>query len=77
MVSKKSKGFYLGPITSVGQNIFSLYCYDAKGKWEKEYGLEYKGIGKVEFQSKYTVNFNNFMVRNNPFPSSLKNKTKS
>lgn len=66
MASKKSNAFYLGPVTSVGQKDFSLYCYDAEGKWEKEYGLEYKGIGKVEFKSKYTENFNNFMKRNNP-----------
>lgn len=77
MVSKKSKGFYLGPITSVGEDGFSLYCYDAEGKWEKEYGLEFKGIGKVEFQSKYTENFNGYMVRNNPFSDYLKNKAKS
>ncbi len=38
---------------------------------------KFKEVIAVEFQSKYTVNFNNFMVRNNPFPSSLKNKTKS
>lgn len=71
MASKKSNGFYVGPITSVKQNMFSLFCYDAKGKWENEYDLEYNRIGKVEFKSRYTDFFNDFMKRKNPFSKTV------
>jgi hypothetical protein len=57
--------FYLGPITGSGDTGFWLYCYDAAGKWEKEYFLNYKKIFKIEINSKYCKHFNKFMKSQN------------
>jgi hypothetical protein len=53
--------FYIGPITEVNNEQFSLKCYDATGKWEKEYHLSFNEIFKIEINSKYCNNFNAFM----------------
>lgn len=53
--------FYIGPITRIGTKNFYIKCYDATGKWEKEYKLSYQEIFKIEFDSKYCNHFNKFM----------------
>jgi hypothetical protein len=53
--------FYIGPIASADEKHFSIKCYDATGKWEKEYQLDYAEVFKIEFASKYCNNFNAFM----------------
>ena len=56
-----NSAFYLGPITNVNTKHFSIMCYDAAGKWEKEYQLDYNEVFKIEFDSKYCNHFNSFM----------------
>jgi len=53
--------FYLGPITASADDYFYLKCYDAVGKWEKEYKLRYDEVFRVEFDSKYCNQFNAYM----------------
>jgi len=53
--------FYIGPITDADEKHFSIKCYDAAGKWEKEYQLDYAEVFRIEFDSKYCNNFNAFM----------------
>lgn len=57
----KDSAFYIGPITKTTDEQFSLKCYDAAGKWEKEYWLEYDEIFRIEFESKYCKYFNAYM----------------
>lgn len=57
----KDSAFYLGPITQVNKNSFSIYCYDAAGKWEQEYELEYAEIFRIEIDSIYCNHFNRYM----------------
>jgi hypothetical protein len=52
---------YVGPITGAGSDGFSLWCYDAAGRWEKEYELGYDEIFRIEFDSKYCNHFNRYM----------------
>ena len=53
--------FYIGPIKSVSETDFSLLCYDAAGKWEKEYKISINEIFKIEFGDKYSFYFNKYM----------------
>ena len=53
--------FYLGPITRVDEDRFFLRCYDAAGKWEKVYKLDYDEVFKIEFDSRYCNHFNAYM----------------
>lgn len=57
--------YYLGPITGTGDTGFWLTCYDAAGKWEKEYFLKYQNIFKIEINSKYCKHFNKYMKGQN------------
>lgn len=70
----KESAYYLGPITEIGNNHFYIWCYDAAGKWEKEYKLTYNEIFKIDFNDNYTKNFNAYMRKQNKsYPN--KNKT--
>lgn len=53
--------FYIGPITGVESEQLTLRCYDAAGRWEKEYTLQYEEIFRIEFDSKYCNYFNEYM----------------
>ena len=53
--------FYIGPIKSITQEGFKLYCYDATGKWEKEYQFGYEEVKRAEWASKYCIHFNSYM----------------
>lgn len=57
----KETDFYIGPITEVSDESFSVYCYDAAGEWESEYKIRYEEIFRVEFDSKYCKHFNSYM----------------
>jgi hypothetical protein len=57
----RDSALYLGPITRTSTKRFSLRCYDAAGRWEKEYRLRYREIFKVEVGSTYCVHFNSYM----------------
>lgn len=61
---KSETAFYIGPVDDVSEEGFYLYCYDAAGKWEKEYYLRYQGIFKIEINSKYCKSFNKYMASN-------------
>ena len=61
----KESAFYLGPIEEVGKHSFSINCYDATGKWEKVYELNYDEIFRIEFDSKYCNYFNSYMKAHN------------
>lgn len=70
---------YLGPILSTGKTFFDLYCYDAEGKWEKEYTLPYNEIIRIIFLDSYSEVFNEYMRKQLPpkeyrSPSDLKQK---
>jgi hypothetical protein len=53
--------FYLGKFTQVNEKEFSIKSYDATGKWEKDFKLDFDGIFRIEFDSKYCNYFNSFM----------------
>jgi len=53
--------FYIGPGIGGDEEGFTLHGYDADGKWEKEYYLNYDEIFRVEFNDKYSKNFNSYM----------------
>lgn len=56
-----NSSFYIGPVIDVGSEDFSIKCYDAAGKWEKEFRVNYDEIFRIEFDSRYCNNFNAFM----------------
>ncbi|MGH9941080.1 MAG: hypothetical protein ACRD9R_01830 [Pyrinomonadaceae bacterium] len=58
---ERESALYLGPITNLNDEQFSLKCYDAAGKWEKTYKLSYDEIFKIEFDSSYCKHFNAYM----------------
>jgi hypothetical protein len=58
---EKDSAFYIGPITKYGKKNFTIRCYDAAGKWEKQYELEYAEIFRIVIDNKYCKNFNAFM----------------
>jgi hypothetical protein len=60
-VHNSESAFYIGPITSVSEDRFTLYCYDATGKWEKEYEFGFDDVIRIEWASKYCKHFNNYM----------------
>lgn len=57
----RESALYLGPITKVSEKHFYQKCYDATGKWEKEYKLSYDEVFKVEIGSKYCKYFNRYV----------------
>jgi len=57
----RDSALYLGPITHTSKKRFSIRCYDAAGRWEKEYRLRYREIFKIEVESTYCVHFNSYM----------------
>jgi hypothetical protein len=58
---KPTNAFYLGPVTGIAADRFSIKCYDAAGNWEKDYWLKYKRIFKIEIDSQYCRHFNKYM----------------
>ncbi len=54
---------YLGPIVEIKKNHFLLNCYDAAGKWEKVYRIDFDELYRLEFGTKYTGHFNHYMRR--------------
>jgi len=58
---EKKAAFYLGPITEVTDDGFSIAGYDAAGKWEGIYDLSYSEVFRVEFDSRYCKHFNAYM----------------
>ena len=65
----KESAFYLGPITEVKAETFSLYCYDGAGHWEKEYKMDYGDILKIQFGDKYSRYFNKYMKQSGGPPT--------
>jgi len=59
----KENAFYIGPITRTEDHYFYILCYDAAGKWEKEYQLTYEEVFRIELNSRYCDNFNAYMRR--------------
>ena len=60
-IYNSESAFYIGPITSISQESFKLYCYDAAGKWEKEYEFGFDEAIRLEWGSKYCKHFNKYM----------------
>lgn len=52
---------YIGSIEEISKSEFSIYCYDATGKWDEEYLLGYSQIFKIEFGDPYSKYFNSYM----------------
>ena len=63
--------FYIGPVRCSGAREFEMLCYDAAGKWEKWYALEFSDVCGVVVKDNYTERFNSFMRKTNPPPSVL------
>ena len=57
-----STAFYLGPVKSVSADGFVTKCYDAAGKWEKDYTLRWNEIFRIEVGSRYCRQFNRYML---------------
>lgn len=53
--------FYLGPITKFGEHSFWIRSYDADGKWERQYEIDYSEVFRIEFGSRYCNHFNDYM----------------
>ena len=53
--------FFLGKITRIEIFVFWILHYDANGKWDKEYPIEYSEIFKIEFNDLYARYFNAYM----------------
>ncbi len=53
--------FYIGPITQIGDKSCHMYCYDAAGKWEKEYEIKYDEILRISLYDRYGKHFNKYM----------------
>jgi hypothetical protein len=69
---KGEASVYIGPIISLDASSFRMFCYDAAGKWESEYELDYDEIFKIEIESRYVRHFNEYMRRR--IPAALKKK---
>jgi hypothetical protein len=61
LFSDGSTAFYLGPVRSVSEIGFVSKCYDAAGKWEKDYSLRWSEIFRIEVGSRYCRHFNHYM----------------
>lgn len=59
--NNSESAFYIGPINDTTKEGVYIYCYDAAGKWEKEYYLSYQNIFRIELESKYCKYFNQYM----------------
>ncbi len=57
----KTTALYIGPITATEAKAFCIYCYDAYGKWEKNYRVLYEDVFKVEISDSYSTAFNRYM----------------
>jgi hypothetical protein len=55
---------FVGPIFHIEDKVFEVYCYDAAGNWEGGYGINFKNVFKIEFDSKYLNYFNGYMMAN-------------
>jgi hypothetical protein len=61
LFADRSTAFYLGPVESVSKDGFETKCYDATGKWEKQYSFRWREIFRVEVGSRYCTHFNKYM----------------
>jgi len=57
----RQSSFYIGPVFEADDAGFALCCYDANGKWEKVYRLEYDKVARVTLGDSYTTKFNRYM----------------
>lgn len=57
----KKSDFYIGLILGGNEKEVGVRGYNAMGKWEKEYVLDYNEILRISFNDKYSKHFNNFM----------------
>ena len=64
--SHGSAALHIGPITQSDNKCFHMFCYDATGKWEKNYQLFYKEIVRIEMFDKYSKHFNRYMMKKLP-----------
>jgi hypothetical protein len=65
---KMENAFYLGPLVDFYDDCFILYCYDAAGKWEDVYEIDYDEIFKICLNGSYEKHFNRYMKKHNPPP---------
>jgi len=61
IVKGKASSLYVGPILEIDDTAVIIKCYDAAGKWEKNYTLKLVNIVRIEIKSKYLKHFNNYM----------------
>jgi len=62
---KKKTAMFLGPITEIHSKKFSIFAYDATGKWEKEYYINYSEVFCIQLFNQYTDRFNKYMKAKN------------
>lgn len=62
-LKKGESALFIGPITEVGKNEFYLYAYDAEGKWEKNYKLQFREVFRIQLFDAYSKYFNRYMKR--------------
>ena len=52
---------YMGKITEVSAEDFTIYSYDSLGNWERETTIEYEDIFCIQIFNKYTERFNSYV----------------
>jgi hypothetical protein len=62
---KRKTAMFLGPITEIKSKKFTVYAYDAIGKWEQEYDINYSEVFCIQLFNQYTERFNKFMKEKN------------
>jgi len=52
---------YMGKITDVNAEDFTIYSYDSLGNWERETKIDYEDIFCIQVFNKYTDRFNSYV----------------
>ena len=53
--------FFIGPIVRIEDDKFWIHDYDVTGNWGQEYDIDFCDILKIEFNNKYSTEFNKYM----------------
>ncbi len=64
LLARYGKGyvdFYIGPITQIDGDRFWVHDYNAAGKWGETWDIEFSEILKINFNDRYSTEFNKYM----------------
>ena len=61
VVHGKESRMYLGRIVAISGKSFIMLCFDSDGVWIGEQKFKIADIFKIEFDSRYTINFSKYM----------------